>query len=73
MRDEDDSAGRDGQPASQKDPPYQALMPNLDQVSRSSFAAGTVSRRRINRALVVLGVVAVAILAVVFVPLILGG
>ena len=73
MRDEDDSAGRGDQRANEADPPYQALLPNLDHVSRSSFAAGTVSRRRINRALLVLGLVAVAILAFVFVPQMLGG
>jgi hypothetical protein len=72
MRDEVDAGGRGDQSASDADPPYQALLPNLDHVSRSSFAAGTVSRRRINRALLVLGMVAVAILAAVFVPQILG-
>jgi hypothetical protein len=73
MQDEDGSAGRDGQRSSESDPPYQALLPNLDHVSRSSFVAGTVSRRRINRALLVLGIVVVAILAVVFVPQVLSG
>ena len=32
------------------EPPYQALFPNLDRVSRSSWRKGTVSRRRIGRA-----------------------
>ena len=32
------------------EPPFQALFPNLDRVSRSSWRKGTVSRRRIGRA-----------------------
>ena len=56
--------------AAKPEPPYQALLPNLDRLSRSSFDRGTVSRRRINRALAVLGVVAaLVVLAVVLVPL----
>lgn len=56
--------------ASKPEPPYQALFPNLDRVSRSSFDKGTVSRRRINRALAVLAIVAVlVVLAIVLIPL----
>ncbi|MFC5931813.1 hypothetical protein [Cryobacterium melibiosiphilum] len=34
-----------------EDPPLQALLPGLDRLSRSSFHKGTLSRRRINRAI----------------------
>jgi hypothetical protein len=55
-----------------KEPPYQALFPNLDRVSRSSFDPGTVSRRRINRALAVLGLIVVtAVVAAIVLPLVL--
>ncbi|WP_022891432.1 hypothetical protein [Agromyces subbeticus] len=54
--------------APEKEPPYQALFPNLDRVSSSSFRSGTVSRRRINRALAVIAVIPVVVLAVVFLP-----
>jgi hypothetical protein len=54
--------------APEKEPPYQALFPNLDRMSRSSFTKGTVSRRRINRALAILALIAVAVLAFVFLP-----
>ncbi|MCP2030113.1 hypothetical protein L1277_000177 [Okibacterium sp. HSC-33S16] len=47
------------------DPPYQALFPRLDRVSRESFRAGTVSRRRIVRASAFLGVVLVIVIALV--------
>jgi len=73
MRDEDDSAQGSDPSTGQADPPYQALLPNLDRMSHSSFAAGTVSRRRITRALLVLALVAVAILAAIFVPQIVNG
>ncbi|KRC62663.1 hypothetical protein ASE14_02205 [Agromyces sp. Root81] len=72
MRDEDDSARRSDPITGQAEPPYQALLPNLDRMSHSSFAAGTVSRRRITRALLVLAVVTVAILAAVVVAPIVG-
>lgn len=54
--------------APEKEPPYQALFPNLDRVSSSSFRRGTVSRRRINRALAVIAVIPVVVLAVIFLP-----
>lgn len=41
-----------------QDPPFQALLPGLDKVSRSAFRKGTVSRKRINRAVLLLVVVA---------------
>ncbi|MBM7830578.1 hypothetical protein JOE59_001283 [Agromyces cerinus] len=72
MRDEDDSADRSETVTSEVEPPYQALLPNLDHLSRSSFAAGTVSRRRIDRALLVLALVALAIVAAVVVPQLAG-
>lgn len=49
--------------APEKEPPYQVLFPNLDRLSRSSFRKGTVSRRRINRALVILALIPVVVLA----------
>lgn len=52
-------------PPPEKEPPYQALFPNLDHMSRSSFRRGTVSRRRINRALALIALIPVAILVVV--------
>lgn len=59
---------RESDAAPEKEPPYQALFPNLDRMSRSSFRKGTVSRRRINRALAVIALIPVVILAVIFVP-----
>ena len=43
--------------------PLQAVLPNLDKMSRSSFTPGTVSRRRINHAL--LGLLAVGVIVAV--------
>jgi hypothetical protein len=37
-------------------------------MSRSSFEKGTVSRRRINRALLLLALISVAVLAAIFLP-----
>lgn len=54
--------------APEKEPPYQALFPNLDRMSRSSFRKGTISRRRINRALAVLALILVVVLAAIFIP-----
>lgn len=49
-------------PTGTADPPYQAVAPNLDRLSRDSLKPGSVSRTRIGRAtlglLVVLAVVA---------------
>ncbi|KFF59480.1 hypothetical protein JF66_10990 [Cryobacterium sp. MLB-32] len=39
-----------------EDPPFSALFPNLERVSTAGFRAGTLSRRRINRSLVLAGV-----------------
>jgi hypothetical protein len=52
----------------EEEPPYQALFPNLDRMSRSSFRKGTVSRRRINRALAALALISVVVLGVSFLP-----
>ena len=41
-----------------QDPPFQALLPGLDRISRSAFRKGTVSRQRINRAILLLVAVA---------------
>jgi hypothetical protein len=48
-----------------REPPFQALFPNLDRVSRSAFRAGTVSRRRIARGAGLLLAVAVVIAALI--------
>ena len=48
-----------------REPPYQALFPNLDRVSRSAFRPGTVSRRRIGRAAGLLVGVVVVIAALI--------
>ncbi|MFU8946107.1 hypothetical protein ACLRGF_05155 [Mycetocola zhadangensis] len=68
-----DESPEDDVSAEPADPPYQALFPNLDKVSRDSFRAGTVSRRRINRALVFLAVVIVAVIALVVLANVLFG
>jgi hypothetical protein len=71
-RDEPVDPGEEPQDATKPEPPYQALFPNLDRVSRSSFDKGTVSRRRINRALAVLAILAaIVVLAVVLIPLLI--
>ena len=68
MGDEDDSTQPANGVADRPEPPYQALLPNLDKLSRSSFDKGTVSRRRINRALFILALIPVAVLAAIFLP-----
>ncbi|GAA1760029.1 hypothetical protein [Agromyces humatus] len=73
MGDDDDSSQPAEQVANRPEPPYQALLPNLDKLSRSSFEKGTVSRRRINRALLMLALVPVVVLAVIFVPQFING
>jgi hypothetical protein len=73
MRDEDDSARAGERIASEPEPPYQALLPRFDRVTRSSFTAGTVSRRRIDRALLILALVALGIVAVIVVPQFING
>jgi len=55
----------------ESNPPLQALYPNLDKMSRSSFTRGTVSRKRINTALAILGTVAIAVGTIVTATLIL--
>ena len=54
-----------------REPPYQALFPNLDRVSRSAFRPGTVSRRRIGRAAGLLVGVVVVIAALIGASLLL--
>ena len=56
-----------------RDPPFQALFPNLDHVSRSSFAKGSVSRRRITRAAALLAVIPIVVVAAIVVPQLLNG
>jgi hypothetical protein len=64
MSDDDDARPHaDATDRPPQEPPYQALFPNLDRVSRSSFKSGTVSRRRIDRALLVFGLMAAAAVA----------
>lgn len=71
--DEDGRPTRDPTDPAPDDPPLQVLFPNLDRVSRSAFRKGTVSRRRINRALIVLAGVAAAGTALVIGSVVLFG
>jgi len=52
IKDDDRPTGEPAapEPPQPLEPPFQALFPNLDRVSRSSWRSGTVSRRRIGRA-----------------------
>jgi len=59
------------QPTEPREPPFQALFPNLDRVSRSAFRPGTVSRRRIGRATGLLAGVVVIIAALIGVSILL--
>ena len=68
MGDEDDSTRRPERTSNKPEPPYQALLPEFDKMSRSSFEKGTVSRRRINRAVLLLALIPIMVLAVVFLP-----
>lgn len=69
MRKEDDrEPEQESDAAPEKEPPYQALFPNLDRMSRSSFRKGTISRRRINRALAVLALILIVVLAIILLP-----
>lgn len=52
-------------PRAPEDPPYQVITPNLDKLSASSMKQGSVSRRRIMRAVLVLVGVALVVTAVV--------
>ncbi|HEY8913287.1 hypothetical protein [Lacisediminihabitans sp.] len=55
--------------ASNQDPFFTIVAPNLDGISRNSFQRGSVSRRRIIRA----GILVVAILAGIAVITVIGG
>lgn len=49
------------------EPPFQAVTPNLEHLSRSSLEPGTLSRRRIVRAGIALGVpLAVVVVGIVW-------
>lgn len=61
-RNADPADGRvDQAPSSTADPPYQAVAPNLDRLSRDSLKPGSVSRRRIGRAAIGLLIVVVVV------------
>ena len=68
MGDEDDSTRTPERISNKPEAPYQALLPEFDRMSRSSFEKGTVSRRRIHRSLLLLALIPVAVLAAVFLP-----
>lgn len=68
MGDEDDSTRPTERISNTMEPPYQALLPEFDKMSRSSFEKGTVSRRRIDRALLLLALIPLAVLAAVILP-----
>ncbi|MFF2273618.1 hypothetical protein ACFVTX_15180 [Agromyces sp. NPDC058136] len=48
-------------PKAAAEPPYQAVAPNLDRLSRDSLKPGSVSRRRIGRAAIGLLIVVVVV------------
>jgi len=52
-------------PQSSPEPPYSALFPNLDKVSKSSFSKGSISRRRINIAAIVLALVLLGVVGLI--------
>ncbi|MFC5931782.1 hypothetical protein E3O25_03095 [Cryobacterium sp. TMT1-3] len=52
--DDDGHSAKEPIRSAPQDPPFQALLPNLERMSPSTFRKGTVSRRRVNRALLVL-------------------
>lgn len=61
-RNADPAEGRaDQAPSGTADPPYQAVAPNLDRLSRDSLKPGSVSRRRIGRAAIGLLIVVVVV------------
>jgi len=53
--------------APRKEAPYEALFPNLDKVSSSTFKKGTLSRRRVMIAVGILAAVAVVIVVLIVV------
>ncbi|MDQ0577616.1 hypothetical protein [Agromyces albus] len=67
-KEDDREPEQESDAAPEKEPPYQALFPNLDRMSRSSFRKGTISRRRINRSLAIFALILVVVLAVIFLP-----
>ena len=68
MGDNEDSTRPPERASNKPEPPYQALLPEFDKMSRSSFEKGTVSRRRIHRALLLLALMPIAVLGAVFLP-----
>lgn len=56
-----------GLPTERPEPPFQAVAPNLDRVSRDAFRTGTLSRRRIVQSSI--GLLAVAAVIAVIVVL----
>jgi hypothetical protein len=55
------------QPPAGAEAPLQALYPNLDKVSRSSFKKGTVSRKRINISLWIFAGACALVVAIVII------
>ncbi|WP_022889506.1 hypothetical protein [Agromyces italicus] len=53
------------EPSSPAEPPYQAVAPNLDRLSRDSLKPGTISRRRIGRAAIGLVIVLAVVGAII--------
>lgn len=51
--------------------PYEALFPNLDKFSPTALRKGSLGRRRLLRALLVLGSAAVVIAAIIVLPTLL--
>lgn len=53
-------------PPGEPEPPFQAIFPNLDRVSRDSLRKGTFSRRRVIRASVGFLIVVLVIVGIVW-------
>jgi len=53
-------------PPGEPEPPFQAIFPNLDRVSRDSLRKGTFSRRRIIRAAIGFLIVVIMIVVIVW-------
>jgi hypothetical protein len=62
---DDDRPSTEALPRSGQAPPFEALFPNLDKVSRSSLRKGSLSRRRITIAAIVLGLVLIVVIGLI--------
>jgi hypothetical protein len=65
LHDDDREPLDDPAAAPRKEAPYEALFPNLDKVSSSTFEKGTLSRRRVMIALGILAAVGIVIVLLI--------